>query len=108
MKKSVSLLANLLLFGAPFWVAPPVAAEEMISGIPTDMTAYCHPEFPISEDSFSWQSPVLDLLTATIVDMESRCDYGPPGSVEGSSPPLTEEFQESSEKTNTPEPFRQS
>ena len=106
MKKSASLLGNLLLSAALFW-AVPVEAEEMISNIPTDMTAYCHPEYPIREDSLSWQSPVVDLLTATIVDVYSRCDYGLPGSEEISSPPLTEEFQESS-KTNTSEPFRQS
>jgi hypothetical protein len=107
MKKSASLLGNLLLSGALFWAVSSAQGQEMISNIPTDMTAYCHPEYPIGEDSLSWQSPVLDLSTATIVDVYSRCDYGLSGSEEMSFPPLTEEFQESS-KTNTSEPFRQS
>ena len=107
MKKSASLLGNLLLSAALLWAVPAAEAEEMISNIPTDMTAYCQPEYPIGEDSLSWQSPVLDLFTATIVDVYSRCDYGLSGSEELSFPPLTEEFQESSQ-TNTSEPFRQS
>lgn len=109
MKKSVSLLSNLLLSTALFWGVPSVEAEEMISAIPTDMTAYCHPEFStIRDDNLSWQLPVLDPLTATIVDLYSFCDYGPAGSEEISLPPLGEDFQESSKTTNTSEPFRQS
>ena len=106
MKKGVSFLANLLLFSTLFWAAPPVDAEEMTSGIPTDMTAYCNPEFPaVLDNSLSWQSPVLDPLTATIVDFYSSCDYGQPGSEEVSFPPLTEDFQDSSKKINPAEPF---
>ncbi len=106
MKKGRSFLLNLLLFSTLLWAVPPVEAEEMTSGIPTDMTAYCNPEFPtVPDDGLSWQSPVLDPLTATIVDFYSSCDYGPPGSEEVSFPPLTEDFQDSSKKINPAEPF---
>ena len=65
MKKSVSLLSNLLLSSTLFWGVPAVA-EEMISSVPTDITAYCHLKFPaMREDTLSWQQPVLDPLSAT-------------------------------------------
>ena len=106
MKESVSLLSNLLLSSALFLGVPIVEAEEMISAIPTDMTAYCHPEFStMSEDSLSWQLPVLDPSTATIVDFYSSCDYGLSGSEGIFFPPLGEDFQESSKTTNTSKPF---
>ena len=46
MKKSLSLLCNLLLSSTLFWGVPSVEAEEMISMIPTDITDYCHLKFP--------------------------------------------------------------
>ena len=99
MKKARSFLLNLLLFSTLLWAVPPVEAEEMTSGIPTDMTAYCNPEFPtVPDDGLSWQSPVLDPLTATIVDFYSSCDYGPPGSEEVSFPPLNRRFSRIIEK----------
>ena len=45
MKKSVSLLSNLLLSSTLFWAVPAVA-DEMVSSVPTDITAYCHLKFP--------------------------------------------------------------
>lgn len=109
MKKRVSLLSNLLLSTALLWGVPTVKAEEMMSAVPTDMTVYCHPEFsPMREESLSWQLPVLDPLTATIVDSPSSCDYGPSVPEGTSFPPLGEDFQGSSKTTNTLEPARQS
>ena len=80
MKKSVSLLANLLLSSTLFWGVPSVEAEEMASMVPTDTTAYCHLKFPaIREDSLSWEQPILDSSTGNIVDFYGPCDYNPVG-----------------------------
>ncbi|HEY7315995.1 MAG TPA: hypothetical protein VIE89_00360 [Candidatus Binatia bacterium] len=105
MKKSVSALCKLLLSSTLLWAVPAVEAQEL-PGIPTDMTIYCHPAFPTTrEDDFAWQHPVLDPMAATIVDFYSSCDYGASESVVVSFPPPTEDFQESSKKTNTAESF---
>lgn len=83
MKTTVSLLCNLLLSLTLFWAVPFVGAEEMISSIPTDTTAYCHLKFPaIREDSLSWEQPVLEPSTGNIMDFYGACDYDPLGSEE--------------------------
>ena len=84
MKKSVSLLSNLLLSSTLFWGVPSVEAEELISIVPADSTAaYCHLKFPaMREDSLSWQQPVLDPLAGNIVDFYGPCDYDPTGADE--------------------------
>ncbi len=83
MKKSVSLLCNLLLSSTLFWGVPSVGAEEMIDVVPADITGYCHLQFPLmSEDSLSWEQPVLDPLTGNVVDFYGPCDYDPTGSDE--------------------------
>ena len=80
MKKSVSLLSNLLLSSTLFWGVPSLGAEEMVSSVPTDITAYCHLKFPaMREDTLSWQQPVLDPLSGNIVDFYGPCDYDPTG-----------------------------
>ena len=80
MKKSVSLLCNLLLSSTLFWGVPSAEAEELISMVPTDTTAYCHLKFPaMREDSLSWQQPILDPLTGNIVDFYGPCDHDPAG-----------------------------
>jgi hypothetical protein len=80
MKKSLSLLCNLLLSSTLFWGVPSVEAEEMISMIPTDITDYCHLKFPtMREDSLSWERPVLDSTTGSVVDFYGPCDYDPLG-----------------------------
>ena len=79
MKKSVSLLSNLLLSSTLFWAVPAVA-DEMVSSVPTDITAYCHLKFPaMREDTLSWQQPVLDPLSGNIIDFYGPCDYDPTG-----------------------------
>ncbi len=80
MKKSLSLLCNLLLFSTLFWGVPSAEAEEMISSVPTDITDYCHLKFPaMREDSLSWERPVLDSTTGNIIDFYGPCDYDPTG-----------------------------
>ena len=83
MKKSVSLLCNLLLSSALFWSVPSVGAEEMIDMIPSDTTAYCQMQFPLMvEDGLSWEQPILDSLTGSVVDFNGPCDYDAAGSDE--------------------------
>jgi hypothetical protein len=80
MKKSLSLLCNLLLSSTLFWGVPSAEAEEMISSVPTDITDYCHLKFPaMREDSLSWERPVLDSTTGNIIDFYGPCDYDPTG-----------------------------
>ena len=53
MKKSVSLLCNLLLSSTLFWGVPSVEGEERISMVPVDTSNYCHLKFSaMREDSF--------------------------------------------------------
>ena len=80
MKKSLSLLCNLLLSSTLFWGVSSVEAEEMISSVPTDITDYCHLKFPaMREDSLSWERPVLDSANGNIIDFYGPCDYDPTG-----------------------------
>src|SRR4029453_4701198 len=82
MKKSVSLLSNLLLSSTLFWAVPAVA-DEMISRVPTDTPHYCHLKFPaMRADTLSWQQPVLDPVAGNIVDFYGPCDYDPTGADE--------------------------
>jgi len=80
MKKSVSLLCNLLLSSTLFWGVPSAEAQEIISSVPADTTNYCHLKFPaMREDSLSWERPVLDSTTGSVVDFYGPCDYDPLG-----------------------------
>ena len=48
--------------------------------IPTDITDYCHLKFPaMREDSLSWERPVLDSTTGSVVGFSGPCDYDPLG-----------------------------
>ena len=80
MKKSLSLLPNLLLSSTLFWGVPSAWGEEVILSVPTDTTAYCHLKFPaMRADTLSWEQPVLDATTGNIVDFYGACDYDPVG-----------------------------
>ena len=80
MKKSVSLLCNLLLSSTLFWGVPSAEAQEIISSVPAGTTDYCHLKFPaMREDSLSWERPVLDSTTGSVVDFYGPCDYDPLG-----------------------------
>ena len=83
MKKSVSLLCNLLLSSTLFWGVPSVEAEELISIVPADTTTYCHLKFPtMHQNSLSWEQPVLDSAAGNMVDFYGPCDYDPVGADE--------------------------
>jgi hypothetical protein len=87
MKKSVSLLSNLLLSSTLFWGVPLAHGEELASEqvvrVPATEAGYCHMKFPpIREDSLSWARPVLDDNSTAIIDFYGPCDYDPLGSEE--------------------------
>ena len=80
MKKSVLLLGSLLLSSTLFWSVPGVEAEELISRVPAESTAYCHLKFPtMREDTLSMAQPILDPLAGSVVDFYGPCDYDPVG-----------------------------
>ncbi len=79
MKKSISLLANLLVSSTLFWGVPTVEADSVILKVPADLASYCNIKFPaMREDTLSWDRPVLDGATNTI-DFYGPCDYDPLG-----------------------------
>jgi hypothetical protein len=83
MKKSVSLLSNLLLSSALF-CGGVAMAQELGSGailrVPDANAAYCHMKFPaVREDSLSWAHPVFDDGAVHAVDFYGSCDYDPLG-----------------------------
>jgi hypothetical protein len=87
MKKSVSLLANLLLSSTLFWGVPMAYGEELGSGqvvrVPADSASYCHMKFPpMRQDSLSWTQPVLDDSSTAIIDFYGSCDHDPLGNDE--------------------------
>lgn len=85
MKKSISLLTNLLLSSTLFWGVPSVNGEivggqESIVKVPTADGTYCHMKFPpMREETLSWERPVLDESAGNIVDFYGPCDYDPTG-----------------------------
>jgi hypothetical protein len=80
MKKSISFLSSLLLCSTLFWGVSSAEADEMISSVPADATAYCHLRFPaMVEDTLSWQQPVLDPVAGNIIDFYGPCDHDPTG-----------------------------
>jgi hypothetical protein len=83
MKKTVTLLANLLMSSALFWGVPTVSGEEVILKVPSELSAYCHMKFPpIREDTLSWDQPVLNENAGNIIDFYGPCDYDPVGAEE--------------------------
>jgi hypothetical protein len=84
MKKSVSLLSNLLLSSTLFWGVPMAHGEELgseeILRVPAEDTSYCHMKFPtMREDSLSWTPPVFDESAVPAVDFYGPCDHDPLG-----------------------------
>jgi len=76
MKKSISLLANLLMSSTLLWGVPTARGEEVILKAVADTAGYCHMKFPpIREDSLSWDRPVLNEAAGNIVDFYGSCDH---------------------------------
>lgn len=87
MKRSVSLLSNLLLSSTLFVGVPMAHGEELDSGqvvtVPATDAGYCHMKFPpLREDSLSWAQPVLDDSSTAFIDFYGSCAHDPLGNDE--------------------------
>ena len=84
MKRSVSLLSNLLVSSTLFWGVPMAHGDELGPGVnltvPAIDAGYCHMQFPpMREDSLSWARPVLDDSTTASINFYGSCDHDPLG-----------------------------
>ena len=83
MKKSMSLLTNLLLSSTLFWGVPSASGQEAIVKVPADTTSYCHMKFPpIREDTLFSVNPMLDESAGNSIDFYGSCDHNPLGNDE--------------------------
>ena len=83
MKKTISLLSNLLLASTLFWGVPAVEANELVETEVTDFVGYCHMKFaPMSEATLSWDRPELNAEAEKSIDFYGPCDHGPTGAAE--------------------------
>jgi hypothetical protein len=75
MKKSISLLTNLLTSSTLFWGVPTVEGREVNLSIPAETTSYCHIEFALtSDDSLFSRNPVLNESASNSIDFYRSCD----------------------------------
>lgn len=78
MKRTLSLLTNLLLSSTLFWGVPVAGGQEIVR-VPAESTSYCHMKFPaIREDTLFSANPVLNDSAASI-DFYGSCDHDPLG-----------------------------
>jgi hypothetical protein len=83
MKKTISLLSNLLLSSTLFWGVPPLAANELVETEVVDLAGYCHMKFaPMHETTLSWDRPELNTDAEKSIDFYGPCDYDPTGTAE--------------------------
>ena len=81
MRKTISLLTNLLLSSTLFWGVS-VARGQETGNVPAEPAGYCHMQFAtIREDTLFSANPVLNDGVATI-DFYGSCDYDPLGTDE--------------------------
>ena len=81
MKRTLSLLTNLLLSSTLFWGVPVAGGQEIVR-VPAESTSYCHMKFPtIREDTLFSANPVLAESAASI-DFYGPCDHDPLGTDE--------------------------
>jgi hypothetical protein len=87
MKKTLSLLANLLLLSALFHSvrtanADVVGGQEIVKET-ADAVGYCHMKFPpMRENTLSWQEPAFESGSGNSIDFYGRCDHNPLGAEE--------------------------
>ena len=80
MKRTISLITNLLLSSTLFWGVPSADGQEEIVKVPADSTSYCHMKFPpIRENTLFSASPVLNETVGNSIDFCGSCDYDPLG-----------------------------
>ena len=80
MKKSISLLVNLLLSSTLFWGVPAAGGDEGTFKVPADTSTYCHMKFPpLRKDTLTWDQSVLEEGAGNIIDFYGPCDHDPMG-----------------------------
>lgn len=80
MKKTISLLSNLLLSSTLFWGVPTVEANEIVEKEVADFAGYCHMKFPpMREATLSWDRPELNENAEKSIDFYGPCDHDPTG-----------------------------
>ena len=83
MKKTISLLSNLLMASTLFLGVSTASADSAVVKTPLDLTGYCHMQFPaIREDTLSWTQPVLEEGSGHVIDFYGSCDHNPVGEAE--------------------------
>jgi hypothetical protein len=83
MKKTISLLSNLLLASTLFWGVPLVEADEIVQSEVVGLAGYCHMKFaPMEEGTLSWAKPELNSEAEKSIDFYGPCDYDPTGAAE--------------------------
>jgi hypothetical protein len=83
MKKTITLLRNLLLSSTLFVGVPSVGAQEEIVRVPADTTSYCNMKFPpIREETLFSVDPLLNERAGNIIDFYGSCDHDPLGADE--------------------------
>jgi hypothetical protein len=83
MKKTISLLSNLLLSSTLFWGVPAVGASEIVETEAAGVAGYCHMKFaPMEEATLSWAQPELSTEAEKSIDFYGPCDYDPTGAAE--------------------------
>jgi len=83
MKKTISLLSNLLLSPILFWGVPRVEANELVESEVADVAGYCHMKFaPVREATLFWERPELNADAEKSIDFYGPCDYDPTGATE--------------------------
>ena len=80
MKKSISLVTNLIMSSTLFWGVATVGSREVNLGVPAETTSYCHMKLPnISEDLLFSGNPVLNESAGNSIDFYRSCDHDPLG-----------------------------
>jgi hypothetical protein len=83
MKRTISIVTNLLLSSTLFWGVPLAHGEDAIVKVPADTTSYCHMKFPpIREDTLYSSNPVLNESSGATIDFYGSCDHDPLGADE--------------------------
>jgi hypothetical protein len=83
MKKTISLLSNLLLSSILFWNVTAVEANELVESEIADVAGYCHIKFaPLDQATLSWVQPELNRDAVKSIDFYGPCDYDPTGAAE--------------------------
>ena len=83
MKKTISLLSNLLLSSTVLSVVLLVGASEIAETEVANFAGYCYIKLPpMSEATLSWERPELDVEAEKSIDFYDSCDYDSTGAAE--------------------------